>query len=264
MAKVRELLGVIPQNAYDGPVIAEKDDDLNRLTPEVEALTAGGDYDVKQLISAVSDAGSFFEIGEKYAPELVCGFASFGDLSVGVVASQPKVKDGALTRAAALKAAGFVDFCGRFDIPLLTLADSCGFDIASEDGDYAAALASLACAYADCDAPKVTVAVGAVYGGAYTLLGSKSIGADVALALDTGAISAMPVEAAVEFAWGKRIREAADPEAEKAALLDKYKEVLSSPLAAARAGEIDDVIACAELCQRITSSFELLTANYGG
>jgi len=264
IAKAKEILGAIPQSAFDGLVIGDETDALNRLTPELEAMVAGGDYDMKQLIAAVSDSGKFIEIGEKYAPEMVCGFAEFNALSVGVVASQPKEKDGALTEAAALKAAAFIDFCGRFDIPLLTLADSCGCDLESEKGRYPAALASLAAAYTSYDNPKVTVITGETYGAAYTLLGAKSLGVDVALALDCAAVAAMNVEAAVQFTNGKKIAQAKDPAKEKAELTEKYNDVLASPLAAARAGELDDIIAYEELRQRITSAFELLTAKYGG
>lgn len=264
IAKAKEILSAIPQSAFDGLVIGDETDNINRLTPELEGLAAGGDYDMKALIAAVSDAGKFVEIGDKYAPEMVCGFASFNALSVGVVASQPKEKNGALTEAAALKAAAFIDFCGRFDIPLLTLADSCGCDLESEKGRYPAALASLAAAYTSYDNPKVTVITGETYGAAYTLLGSKSLGVDVALALDCASVAAMSVEAAVQFTNGKKIASSKDPAKEKAAIAEKFNDVLASPLAAARAGELDDIIAYEELRQRITSSFELLTAKYGG
>ena len=245
IAYVRRLLAYIPQNSADGTVYASTNDEINRLTPDVAAIISNDGYAMTDVITAISDDAAFFELYAGYAPELVCGFVTLNGMVIGVVANQPSVNGGKLTPAAAEKAAKFISFCDCFAVPLLTLVDTEGYEVsaAAEKADYSMALARLAAAYSSSDNAKVTVVLGRAYGAAYTLMGSKSIGADIALAADCAKISAMPTASAVAFAWGDKV----DDNAKRSELEAEWDAVMASPLAAAKAGEIDDIISLDEL-----------------
>lgn len=251
-AKTRELLAYLPENSSEGTVYTVAPEDINVPTEGVEELVSG---DVRELISAIADSRDFFELAADYAEEMVCGFAAVNGKIVGVVADQPTVNGGALTARAAKKAAGFVDFLGRFGIPVLTLVNSTGFG-GERCGCYADALAGLAGAYAGCRSTKVTVITGAAYGSAFTLLGSKELGADMVFALDSAVISVMTPETAVEFVWDDRLKASADPMQARQQLKSEWIETVASPLSAARQGDVDDVIAFTELKQRVAAAFE--------
>lgn len=255
-ANVRELLNYLPSNSEEGTVCGFYRDDINNPVENIEELVAS-DSDVNELLAALADDGKFLPLKEKTAAEMVCGFMTLSGRVIGCVASQPTVKDGMLTNAAARKAARFLDFLGRFGIPCLTLVHTVG--LGGEDKPcYAKALASLAEAYIRCPSAKVTAVLGRAYGSAFTFLGSKSLGADFVFALDNAVISVLPPETAVEFVWDDRLRKADDPETARASLKDEWEATVASPLAAARSGDIDDVIAYGELKQRIAAAFEIL------
>lgn len=167
---------------------------------------------------------------------------------MGVVANRPAEREGVITVSAARKAAKFVTFCDSFNIPLLTLVDSVGLDVSAnaEGSPYACELARLASAYIGASCPKISVVVGAAYGAAYTLMGSKSLGADMAFALERSAISVLPPEAAVAFLWNDRVK--GDTPADKRAELEaEWRAECATPADAAAKGEIDDIISTAEL-----------------
>ena len=259
IAYVRRLLAYIPQNSADGTVYASTNDEINRLTPDVAAIISNDGYAMTDVITAISDDAAFFELYAGYAPELVCGFVTLNGMVIGVVANQPSVNGGKLTPAAANKAAKFISFCDCFAVPLLTLVDTEGYEVSAEaeKADYSKALARLAGTYSSSENAKVTVVLGRAYGAAYTLMGSKSIGADIALAADCAKISAMPTASAVAFAWGDKV----DDNSKRAELEAEWDAVMASPVAAAKAGEIDDIISLDELRQRVSASFEMLSAK---
>lgn len=246
---VRTLLAKLPSNSGEVAVDAS-DDDLNRLTPEISSMNPDN-LDIYDVIKAVSDEGFFFELGGGYAPELVSGIASLGGRSVGVVANQPKVNGGRITPKAAEKASRLIDLCDSFNLPILTLVDTLGFDISDESERYGFSqpLGLLGFSYSTASVPLVTIVIGPAYGGTYVLMGSKSLGADVCYALDTARIAPLAPAAAAEFLKGDMSKD----EAKKL-----YGEKIASPLAAARAGDIDDIIAAEELRQHIISAFEML------
>lgn len=246
---VRTLLEKLPANNGELAIDAF-DDDLNRLTPEIADLDPDN-LDINEVIKAVSDNGFFFELGAGYALELVSGLISLAGRTVGVVANQPKVNGGRITPKAAEKASKLVNLCDSFNIPILTLVDTLGFDISdeAEKNGFAQSLGVLGFSYSSALVPLVTVVVGPAYGGAYVLMGSKSLGADVCYALDTARIAPLAPAAAAEFLKGDMPKD----DAEKL-----YNEMIASPLAAAKAGDIDDIIAPEELRQHIISAFEML------
>ncbi len=258
---VRTLVDILPSNNAEGVVEIASNDDLNRKV-DVKSIVSAEGYDMKDVLGLVGDGCKFTELYADYAPEIIVGFTSFGGIVCGVVANQPKVESGALTAKAARKAAKFVSMCDSFGMPVVTLVDTMGLDTteASVNAPYASELAKLAVAYTSSENAKVTVVLGKAYGAAYTLMGSKSIGADVALALDSAAISVLPPESAVAFLWNDKVG-GNDPKAAREELEAQWKEMCASPVDAAEKGEIDDIIDSGELRQRICASVSMLASK---
>ncbi len=253
-AFVKELCAILPQNNADS-VCVESADDLNRTVAfDSEAYTAEG------LLSQLADDGRFVRLYADYTENAVLGLASFGGVMSGVVASNPKTK-GILDIKTARAAAKLVAFCDSFGMPLVTLVDSEGLEATAEaeNAAYASELARLAMAYTSSDNAKLTVVLGKAYGAAFTLLGSKSVGADMALALPNACISVLSPEASVAFVWNDKVGEKSREEVEA-----EWKEKCASAQDAADAGEIDDIIEPSELRQRICSSLLMLAAKAEG
>lgn len=259
MTYVRKLLSYIPQNNADGTAYSATTDEINRLTPNVEAIISADGYSMADVIAAISDDAAFLELSAEYAKSILTGFVTLNGMVVGVIANQPAENGGKITACAAKKAARFLSFCDCFKVPVLTLVDTEGYDVSveAEKAQYGAALAKLASAYASSDNAKVTVVLGKAYGAAYTLMGSKAIGADIALACENAKISAMPTKSAVAFAWNDKVQD----NAKRAEVEAEWDAVMASPVAAAKAGEIDDIIALDELRQRASAAFEMLGAK---
>ena len=186
----------------------------------------------------------------------VCGFATINSKVVGILANNPAVKGGKLCPGSADKALKFVNLCNRYTIPMVTLVDSCGIpssDKAEEKG-VAYKLALFAKAYATSYCPKISVVLGGAYGSLYSVFGSKAIGTDIALALDSAKIAAMNPVSAVEF-----LGEVKD-ESKHNETAEKWARDFASPIRAAKSGHIDDIIASSELRARIAAAVEMLTA----
>lgn len=258
LAYVRSLLSYIPQNSADGTAYSATGDEINRLV-DVESIISSDGYSMKEVIGAISDDAKFLELSGEYAKSMLTGFATLNGMVVGVVADQPSENGGKITADAAKKAARFISFCDCFDIPVLTLVDTEGYEVSAEaeKANYGAALAKLASAYAASENAKVTVVIGKAYGAAYTIMGSKSIGADIAFALDGAKISAMPTASAVAFAWNDKVTD----NAKRSEVEAEWDSVMASPAAAAKTGEIDDIISSDELRQRVSAAFEMLGAK---
>lgn len=246
-AKVRELVEILPQNNMDD-ASAMSGDDASR---EVSVEGATG----KALVEALCDNGAFTEI---YAKEsgIVTGFAFFGGKLCGVVASDNTCDAGKVGGIGAKKAANLISFCDRFGISVLTLVDSEGLC----DCACGKCTAMIASAYANATCPKVTVVVGKAYGASFTLLGSKSIGADIALALDTSVISVMSPESAVAFLMNDQIT----AEKSRAEVEAEWCEKYASAENAAENGDVDDIVDEATLRARICSALYMLAVKADG
>ena len=246
---VRELVSLLPSNNAEGMNTVETGDDINR---RVE-VNAG---DMKGVTELIGDGCKFCELYSSYAPEIITGLTSFGDIVSGVIANNSQINGGTITVGAARKAARFVSFCDSFNIPLVTLVNSVGLDISynAERAPFASELAKLALAYTSSENAKVTVVLGKAYGAAYTLMGSKSVGADMAFALDSAAIGVLPPESAVAFVWNDRV----SGEGSREELEKQWTEICSSPVDAAEKGEIDDIIDASELRARICGAVSML------
>ena len=254
-ATVGRLVALLPSNNAEGVVAEDIMDDVNRLVA-VEGLAG------KELVEVLADAGVFVEIGAGYAPEMLTGIASFGGVTCGVVANDSNTNKGVITTEGAKKAAKLISFCDSFSIPVITLTDSVGVEISAEaeGAPLAAQLGKLAMAYASADTAKVTVVTGKAYGAAFTLMGSKALGADMVYALPTAEISVMDPASAVAFLWNDKITQ----DTTRADLEAEWKTSQASPEAAAADGSIDDVINAAELRQRICAAVYMLMAKSVG
>ncbi len=263
IAQIRDLLSFMPSNNHEDPPFKVTQDPPLREVPELDAmipLESNKPYDVKEVITAVVDDGNLFEIAEQYAANIVVGFARIGGRSVGIVANQPQVLAGVLDIDASMKAARFVRFCDCFNIPLVTFVDVPGF-LPGTDQEYGGIIkhgAKLLFAFAEATVPKVTVILRKAYGGAYDVMASKHIRADMNFAFPTAEIAVMGPDGAVNIVRRNEIAKAADPVATKAAFVADYKEKFANPYKAAELGFIDEVIYPHTLRARLHRSLEML------
>ncbi|HEX7600962.1 MAG TPA: acyl-CoA carboxylase subunit beta [Polyangiaceae bacterium] len=263
VAQARALLSYLPPNNHEDPPSEPCTDPPTREVPQLDTmipLESNKPYDVKEVVRAVVDHGTLFEIAEAYAANIVVGFARIGGRSVGVVANQPAVLAGVLDIDASMKAARFVRFCDCFNIPLVTFVDVPGF-LPGTEQEYGGIIkhgAKLLFAFAEATVPKVTVILRKAYGGAYDVMASKHIRADVNLAFPTAEIAVMGPEGAVNIVRRKEIEASKDPVAAKAAFVADYKEKFANPYKAAELGFIDEVIYPRTLRGRLHCALEML------
>ncbi len=263
LAQTRELLSFLPSNNTEDPPFKATQDPPRREVPELDAmipLDASKPYDVKDVVRAVVDDGYLFEVAEAYAANIVVGFARIGGRAVGVVANQPMVLAGVLDIHSSMKAARFVRFCDCFNIPLVTFVDVPGF-MPGTDQEYGGIIkhgAKLLFAFAEATVPKVTVILRKAYGGAYDVMASKHIRADVNLAFPTAEIAVMGPEGAVNIVRRSEIAQSDKPEATRAAFVADYREKFANPYKAAELGFIDEVIYPRILRARLHESLEML------
>jgi acetyl-CoA carboxylase carboxyltransferase component len=245
--QTRRLLSFLPQSSADSPPRQMTGDDPDRADPGLAELvpkSAKEAYDIKQAIAMVVDNGDFMEVQPYFAMNIVVGFARLDGYPVGVVANQPKVMAGSLDIDASVKAARFVRFCDAFNIPLVTFVDVPGFlpGTRQEYGGIIRHGAKLLYAFSEATVPKLTVITRKAYGGAYCVMCSKHIGADINLAWPTAEIAVMGPEGAVNIIFRRELERARDPLAKRAELVADYTERFANPRVAAERGYIDAVI----------------------
>ena len=260
------LLSYLPQNNVEDPPRLDPWDDPDRRTDELANVVPNAPkkpYDAKNVIDEIVDEGSFFEVHESFAKNLVVGFGRLDGHSVGVVANQPRVNAGTLDIEASEKGARFVRFCDAFNIPILTLEDVPGFmpGTDQEHGGIIRHGAKLLYAYAEATVPLLTVITRKAYGGAYCVMASKHIGGDVNYAWPTAEIAVMGPKGAVNILYRKELAEADDPEARRQELIDEYREEFANPYTAADRGFIDDVIEPGETRARLIDDLEMLLSK---
>ncbi|MBA2476456.1 MAG: acyl-CoA carboxylase subunit beta [Actinobacteria bacterium] len=243
----RLLLSYLPQNNLEPPSFAAPTDPIDRESPELDSLVPDNPnkpYDMKAVIGRVVDDGHFLEVHERFAQNLVCGFARLGGHAVGVVGNQPRSLAGVLDIDSSVKAARFVRTCDAFNVPLVTFVDVPGFlpGTAQEWGGIIRHGAKLLYAYAEATVPKLAVITRKAYGGAYDVMSSKHIRADFNLAWPTAEVAVMGPEGAVNIVFRKELEAAEDPDARRAELIDDYRERFANPYAAAERGYVDEVI----------------------
>jgi acetyl-CoA carboxylase carboxyltransferase component len=258
-AATRRLLSYLPQSTG-----AELPERLPAPPPPARAAAiadivpprAGIPFDMRAVLAAVLDVGVLFELMPGISPSLITAFARLDGVPVGVVASQPAKRGGVLDGRTALKGARFVDFCGRFALPILTFVDVPGFLPGSAEERHGIIThgAALLAAYVDAKSPRLTVIVRKAYGGAYIAMGSRSLGADFTWAWPGAEIAVMGPEAAVGLLHRRELAASEDPGATRATLAAAYREDVTRPTVAAEAGIIDEIILPEETRGRLTAA----------
>ena len=259
---VKKLLSYMPQNCEEqAPSIPYEASDescpsLDELMPE----NASQPYDVRDIISELADEGSFLEIHKEYAENIVVGFARLAGKSIGIVANQPAFLAGVLDNHASVKSARFVRFCDSFNIPLLVLEDVPGF-LPGTDQEWNGIItngAKLLYAFCEATVPKITVITRKAYGGAYCVMNSKHIGADMNYAWPSAEIAVMGAKGAAEIIFKKEINAAADPSEKWLEKEKEYSDLFANPYRAAERGFVDEVIAPSETRSKLIKAFAML------
>lgn len=246
----RLLLSYLPSHAGEGVLRLSPIDSINRMLGNPDF---GGN--LGYAVRALADNGIYQEITAGYAPDMLTAFAVIGGIRCGVLGNRLLDVRAKLGSKEAKKAARFLSLCDAFQLPVITFVDAAGLAEEKEEGGlYASALASLAFAYAKAETPKITIILGSAIGGAFVLMGSKAMGADVVYALDTAEIGPMTTEASVAFVWNNKV--SLDTGRDELEAL--WRASLSSPVSAAFRGEVDDIISLDEMRQKVVSSLYML------
>ncbi len=260
---MRELMSYLPSNNMEDPPFVPTKDDPLRTEAALDSIVPDNPnkpYDIKEVIRLIVDNGKFYEIQELYAPNIVIGFARLGGFSVGIVANQPMALAGALDINASEKAGRFVRFCDAFNIPLIVFEDVPGF-LPGVDQEYGGIIrhgAKLLYAFCEATVPKITVVTRKAYGGAYCVMNSKHIRADLNLAWPSAEIAVMGPDGAVNIIFRRELAEADDPAAKRAELVEHYREQFANPYTAAKQGYVDDVIEPHETRPRLINALNML------
>lgn len=261
--QIKQLLSYCPLNCEEqaphvpyesnGSEIREK---LNKVIPE----NPNQPYDIREVINEVVDTETFFEVHKEFAENIVVGFARIGGRSIGVVANQPAFLAGVLDINSSTKGARFVRFCDCFNIPLLVFEDVPGF-LPGTDQEWNGIItngAKLLYAFSEATVPRITVITRKAYGGAYDVMNSKHIGADMNYAWPTAEIAVMGAKGAAEIIFKKEISEAKDSAAKLKEKENEYNELFANPYKAAERGFVDEVILPSETRQKLMRAFKML------
>lgn len=267
LADVRYLLSFLPQHNRELPPVVPTDDPADRrcpaltdLVPEVGTVP----YDMREVIAEIADDGAYLEVHERWAGNILVALARMNGHTVGFVANQPNCLAGTLDISASEKAARFVQMCDSMNIPLITLLDVPGFlpGVGQEHGGIIRHGAKLLYAYCNATVPRISIVLRKAYGGAYIVMDSRSVGADLALAWPTNEIAVMGAEGAANVVFRRQIAAAEDPAAMRAELVGRYARELMHPYYAAERGLIDDVIDPADTRSVLIRSLTMLRAKH--
>lgn len=260
---LKKLLSYIPQNCEEDaprfPYDPDKDETRQRLD-DIIPDNPNHPYDMREVIEGIVDEDTFFEVHQKFAENIVVGFARIAGRSIGVVGNQPASLAGVLDINASTKAARFVRFCDAFNIPLLVLEDVPGF-LPGTDQEWNGIItngAKLLYAFSEATVPRITVITRKAYGGAYDVMNSKHIGADMNFAWPMAEIAVMGAKGAAEIIFRKEIAEAEDPQAKLQEKIDEYTEKFANPYRAAHRGYIDAVIMPSDTRKKLISAYKML------
>jgi propionyl-CoA carboxylase beta chain len=255
---IRELFSFIPSNNMEDPPEVPTMDSPDRIDENLQEVVPADPnkpYDIKDIILSVADDNYFFEIMPHYAQNIVIGYIRMNGKSVGIVANQPAVLAGVLDINASVKAARFVRFCDAFNIPIVTFEDVPGFlpGTVQEYGGIIKHGAKLLYAYSEATVPKITLVTRKAYGGAYCVMSSKHIGADVNFAYPTAEIAVMGPDGAVNILFKSKI----EKEEDKKGYVNEYKKNFANPYRAATFGYIDEIILPKDTRKKLIQALEM-------
>ena len=262
MEDLKRLLSYIPQNNKE--ITAKRpfefSDEYKDVLSDIVPDNPNKPYDMHDVIQGVIDEDSFYEIHKDYAENIIVGFARVGGRSIGIVANQPLFLAGVLDVNSSKKAARFVRFCDCFNIPLLVFEDVPGF-LPGTDQEWNGIIthgAKLLYAFSEATVPRVTIITRKAYGGAYDVMNSKHIGADMNFAWPNAEIAVMGAKGAAEIIFRKEIAKAEDKEAKWKEKEAEYAELFANPYSAAERGFIDEVILPKETRRKVLKAFSML------
>ncbi len=262
LAQIRELISFLPSNNVDDPPRFETSDPADRTSEELNHLIPAEPnqaYDIKDLIQTVVDDRYFFEVHAGFAPNIVVGFARFDGRPVGIVANQPAILAGTLDIDSSVKGARFVRFCDAFNLPLVVFEDVPGFlpGVDQEHGGIIRHGAKLLYAFAEATVPKITVITRKAYGGAYCVMASKQIRADLNFAYPTAEIAVMGPEGAVEILYRRELRDESQPPDFKAQKTTEFRNKFANPYVAAERGYVDEIIEPGQTRPKLIRALEM-------
>lgn len=264
--KIKILLSYLPSNNLEGAPYYEATDEINRLSEKLMNIVPDDPnkaYNMKEVIAEVVDDGAFFEVAERFAQNMIVGFARMNGQTVGIVANQPKIMAGSLDVDSSDKAARFIRFCDSFNIPLLTFTDVPGYmpGVGQEHSGIIRHGAKLLFAYSEATVPKVNVIVRKAYGGAYIAMSSKHLGADIVLSWPTSQIAVMGPDGAANIIFKNEIKNSDDPIATRQEKIKEYEDKFASPYEAAKRGYVDDIIEPDSTRPRVIAALEMLAGK---
>ncbi|MEF7563213.1 carboxyl transferase domain-containing protein [Bacillus infantis] len=262
LQQVRRLLSYLPQNSGEKPprLSADEEDDYRPDLTDCIPFDSLRPYDVRKVVEQIVDEGSFMEVQQDFARNIVVGLARIKGEAVGLVCNQPKVMAGGLDIDSSDKASRFIRFCDSFNIPLITFEDVTGFfpGIKQEHGGIIRHGAKILYAYSEATVPKLTVILRKAYGGAYVALNSKSIGADLVFAWPNAEIAVMGPQGAANIIFAREIQSSSNPEAVREQKIEEYREKFANPYVAASRGMVDDVIDPRDTRIKLIQALEML------
>ncbi|KAA3615549.1 MAG: acyl-CoA carboxylase subunit beta [Calditrichaeota bacterium] len=262
-AGIRDLVKYLPQNNMEEPLLQPNEDPIDRVDEELNYIVpenANKAYDMADIILKIVDNGTFMEVQQAYAPNIMIGFGTLNGRSVGIVANQPKHLAGVLDSNSSVKAARFIRFCDAFNIPLITFEDVPGFmpGTMQEFNGIIRHGAKMLYAYAEATVPKITVITRKAYGGAFCVMNSKQLRGDFTFAWPSAEVAVMGPEGASEIIFSKEIKAADDPQAKLTEKIEEYRDKFANPYVAAGKGIIDEVIEPKFTRYKLIKSLELL------
>jgi propionyl-CoA carboxylase beta chain len=266
LADARYLLSFLPQNNLETPPRVQSTDDPQRMDPELDHVvpdSANKPYDMREVVHRVVDDADFFEVHELFARNIIVGFARLDGNAVGIIGNQPAVMAGVLDIESSEKASRFIRTCDAFNVPIVTFCDVPGFlpGTAQEWNGVIRHGAKLLYAYAEATVPKVTVITRKSYGGAYDVMGSKHLGADMNFAWPTAEVAVMGAEGAVNIIYRRDIASSPTPDERRQTLIDDYKAHFANPYIAAERGYIDDVIVPSHTRPKLIEALHMLSTK---
>jgi propionyl-CoA carboxylase beta chain len=262
ISNIKKLLSYVPSNCEEEPPFTpyESGDEKRPALNEIIPANPNQPYDIREVIEQVIDDGTFLEVHKNFAENIVVGFARIGGRSIGIVANQPAHLAGVLDNHASTKAARFVRFCDSFNVPLLVFEDVPGF-LPGTDQEWNAIItngAKLLYAFCEATVPRITVITRKAYGGAYDVMNSKHIGADMNYAWPSAEIAVMGAKGAAEIIFRKEISEAENPEAKLKEKEKEYTDLFANPYKAAERGYVDEVIRPDATREKLMRAFKML------
>ncbi|MFQ5516821.1 MAG: acyl-CoA carboxylase subunit beta [Acidimicrobiia bacterium] len=266
LEEVRYLLSFLPQNNMEMPPYFTPLDQSDRAPEELTTIVPDSPnqpYDMKEVIRHIVDDGEFYEVQEHFGRNIVIGFARLDGYSVGIVGNQPMELAGTLDIDASIKGARFVRFCDAFNIPLVTFVDVPGV-LPGVDQEHAGIIrhgAKLLYAYCEATVPRVTVITRKSYGGAFLVMNSRAVGADMVYAWPSAQIAVMGAQGAVNIIHRREIAAAEDPDSTRDELIADYEEQLNNPYISAQRGYVDEVIEPRETRVRLIGALEMLRSK---